>query len=645
MASSLVKIFEPVSLGPMKLRNRLVMPPMSMNYATEDGFVSQRNKDYYEARAKGGVGLIILEATCVESPRGKAFDRQPVLDDDKYIPGFRELAGTIHKHGAKVAMQLHHAGAATHTYTSHMQPVGPSSLAWPGYDSPRELAVSEIKGITAKFAQAAVRAKKAGLDGVEIHGAHFYLFAQFLSPWANTRRDIYGGSLENRGRFLIETLHAVREAVGKDYPVWCRINGQEYGKDNVFTLDEARELSKMLEAAGADALHVSSIGFGDYLGYHTAIMYDPSANLAHLAEAVKKEVKIPVIAVGKISLETGERLLKEGKADLIATGRPLIADPDLPRKCMEGRFEDVRPCIWCRVDGDIWLNAKRSPVRCAVNPTLGHEREYEIKPAPRKKRVLVIGGGPAGMEAARIAALRGHEVMLYEKEKELGGQMFLGSIPPFKDPVRDFTAYLANQLRKLKVKIELGREVDASLARGIKPDVIILATGGSKLIPKIPGHDGGKVAAAEDVLRRKVAVGQKVVIIGGGVVGCETADFLSEEGKQVTILEMLPELASTLGSSMRTRLLVRLRDKKVKMMTRVNVREISAAGIAIVDYNGQSQLIEGETVVIATGFQPRRNLVKMLGQEGFETYLVGDCVEPRDILEAITEGFRAALKI
>ncbi|MFC1916909.1 FAD-dependent oxidoreductase, partial [Chloroflexota bacterium] len=405
---------------------------------------------------------------------------------------------------------------------------------------------------------------------------------------------------------------------------------------------EAKQLSRMLEKAGADALHVSGMGFGDYLGYTTAIMYDPPANLTHLAEAVKKEASIPVIAVGKISLQDGERLLQEGKADLIAIGRSLLTDPDLPNKAAEGKFEDIRPCLWCRVCGDIMLHIKRSGIRCVVNAALGHEREYDITPAERRRRILVIGGGPGGMEAARVAALRGHEVTLCEREPELGGQMLLAALPPCKDPIRDFTNYLIGQIKKSLVHVELGKEVDVSLIKSMKPDVVVLATGGTLLTPRIPGHDSSNVVTAKDVLIRNADLGIKVVVIGGGAIGCETADFLSEDGKEVTVLEMLPEFAITLGSSMRARLLARLARKKVRMMARVNVREISNGGVDIVDSDWQRQSVECDTVVLAIGFEANRSLSEELGHEGIEAYLVGDCVEPRDIMEAVADGFRVA---
>lgn len=641
----LQKLFEPTQIGRMKLKNRLVCPPMVRNYATEDGFVTQRSIDHYERLARGGVGLIIVEATCIESPRGKAFDYQLVLDDDRFIPGFRQLAQAIQQHGARVAVQLHHAGQMTHLYTTHMPGVSPSGACWQGCDPSRELTIAEIRDIVGKFARAAERAKRAGLDAVEIHGAHFYLLSQFLSLAINKRQDGYGGSLENRARFLLEVLKAVKETVGKDSPVWCRINGQEYGMENGLTIEEAQSVAVMLEKAGADAVHVSAVGAGNYAGYTTAIMYDPPANLAHLAEAVKRVVNIPVIAVGKLNLELAEGILREGKADLVAMGRALLVDPDLPLKAAEGRFEDIRPCLWCRTCGDVFLYIKRSGIGCQVNAALGHEREYELKPAEVKKRVLVIGGGPAGMEAARVAALRGHEVMLYEKEPGLGGQMVLAAIPPHKTPIQDFTGYLETQISKLGVKVRTGVEVTPGLVKTLKPDVAILATGVTPLVPPIPGIDSAKVVTAENVLRGKAQVGDKVTIIGGGMVGCEIADYLSEQGKKVTIIEMLPQMAMGMGVSMRTRLLSRLTAKGVVMLTGARCREITERGLIFLNDAGQTQTIEADTVVLAAGSRPNRELCQAVASLVPETYLIGDCVEPHRVMEAVADGFHVARMI
>jgi len=636
----LQKLFEPGQIGTLRLRNRLVCAPMARNYATMEGFVTPRSLDHYETIAKGGVGLIIVEATCIDAPRGKGFHYGLVLDDDRFTEGFGQLAEVIHRHGAKVAVQLHHGGYASPLRTTHMQPVGPSALTLSGYGPCRELTVGEIQEIEGKFASAAGRAKKAGLDALEIHAAHWYLIAQFLSRAFNQRQDQYGGSLENRARFLLEVLRAIREEVGHNFPIWPRINGQEFGVAEGFTLDEAQVLAGMLEQEGADALHVSGRGEGNFLGYHSGNFYDPPGNLAHLAEGVKKAVSIPVIAVGKINLELAEEMLQQGRADLIAMGRNLLVDPELPKKAMEGRFEDIRPCLGCRFCSDV-AHTERRGARCQVNATLGREREGEIKPASYRKRIMIIGSGPAGLEAARVAALRGHEVLLYEKNARLGGQMVFAAAPPHKIPIQEFTNYLIRQINKLGVKIELGTEVTPHLVESLKPDVVILAAGATGLIPNIKNITQKHVRKVEEVLQG-MPVGEKIAIIGGGLVGCEVADYLSKKGKRVTVLEILPEIPKGRCITVMTRLLDRLRGKGVRILTNVRCREITDTGLVFLDEEGQNQQVEADTVVLAAGSKSNRELYQTVAGLVPETYLAGDCLGPGRIAEAVADGFQIA---
>jgi 2,4-dienoyl-CoA reductase-like NADH-dependent reductase (Old Yellow Enzyme family)/thioredoxin reductase len=642
-----VKLFQPVSIGQMSIRNRLVMPPMGTNYATLDGYVTQRSKDYYEARARGGVGLIIVEVTCVDSPVGKTIIRQLAIDDDKFIPGLRELAQTIQRHGAKAAVQLHHAGRAAKMSFTRMQPVAPSAIPDPGgYLSgggylPRELTPSEIAQVVARFAAGAERTKRAGFDGVEIHAAHHYLISQFLSSASNKRQAPYGGELRNRARLLLEVIGAIREAVGKSYPVWCRLNGMEYGIKDGITLEETLEIARLAQEAGVDAIHVSAWPIPVY---RFPAMAEPPGNMVHLAEAVKKVVTVPVIAVGKITPEVGERVLQEGKADLIAMGKALIADPELPNKLASGRLEDIIPCIGCIYCHDTLrdFGTEDGYLCCAVNTMTGREREYAITAARKTKRVLVVGGGPAGMEAARVARLRGHAVMLYEKGRRLGGQLLLARVPPHKDGIDVLINYLAGQVTKLGVNVELGKEVTPQLVEELKPDAVILATGARPLIPEIPGIDRENVVLAEEALAGNARVGDRVVVIGGGLVGCETAEFLVAKAKVVTIVEMLPELAKGVGMDTRRLLLERLAAKGVSMLTGVRCKRVTDRGLTIITGEGKTHTLPVDTIVLAAGAKPNQELFPPLRSMVSEIYLVGDCREPRRILEDIHEASQVA---
>lgn len=634
------RLFEPLRIRQMSLKNRLVMPPMTTNLCDEDGFATDRLKDYYQARADGGVGLVIVEATCVEAPRGKISAREPLIDDDRYLPGLRELARVIQQHGARAAIQLHHGGRHTSSLVTGHQPVAPSPIPSLGHEVPRELTVGEIKEIVCRFAEAAARAKSAGFDAVEIHAASVDLICQFLSAASNKRQDEYGGVLTNRARFLLETLRAVRRVVGVDYPVWCRLNAVEYGIEGGVTLEETRQVARLAEEAGADAIHVTAWGTTDTPLRVLSRPSEPGSQVP-LAEAVKKLLSIPVIAVGRIDLELGERLLREGKADLVAIGRSLVADPQYINKATSERPEDITPCIVCNVCSNV---GRGEVILCSVNAALGKERAYRIKPAEKRRKVLVVGGGPAGMEAARVAALRGHQVTLYEKEPRLGGQLIQASLPPHKDSIEALTGYLATQVRKLGVVVNLGKEADPAVVDQVRPEVVILATGVAPFVPGIPGIDTANVVPAERVLTGKVEVGERVIIMGGEMVGCETADFLAEKGKKVTVTRRGLTMAEKVGAD-RPLVLDRLAKKGVTTLTGVKYEEITGEGLTIIDKGGARQTIGADNIVLATGARPSTELFKALDGKVPEIHLAGDCVQPRRILEAISDGSRIARTI
>ncbi len=650
---NLNNLFAPGQIGRLSLRNRIVMAPMGTRLATPDGYVSQRNKDYYAARAKGGVGLIITELCIVES-RGKSSLRQLCIYDDRFIPGLKELAQAIHEGGAKVAIQLNHTGARASVKVIHQSPVAPSPIPLAPtivtsefrYSSvPHVLTIEEIGQLVSCYTQAAVRAQKAGFDAVEVHGAHRYLVDQFLSSTWNLREDIYGGTLENRARFFVRIVEAIKEAVGHDYPVLCRMDGDQPGLTAGLTVSDACEVARMLETAGADAIDVTTVGAGVFSHLDHALMGHARGQLLYADRKVKEAVNIPIIAVGRWSVELAERALREGDIDFAAFGRALIADPELPNKARYGRLDDIRPCLGCTTCL-ARSQALGEDLGCVVNAAVGKEADYTIKPAPKSKKVLVIGGGPAGMEASRVAALRGHRVELHERENKLGGQLLLAAMPPHKEEVGLLTRYLVNQLGKLGVKIEVSKEVTVAAVEDMNPDVVVFATGVIPLIPNIPGIKRYNVVTAESALQDTSKVGQKVIVIGGGLIGCETAEFLAEKGKEVSIVEILEKLAGGVVSPMREPLLARLLARGVRFFLGFECQEVTESGLVVTDNRSKrNRTVEGDTIVLAVGSKPNINLWEELKGRTPETYVIGDCAEVRDIQSAIGDGARVALHI
>ena len=637
------KLFQPIRINQMTLTNRVVLPAMGNNYGSDAGFVTEQQIDYYAERAKGGAGLLITEMVSIDSPVGQRGAQQLRIDDDKYIPNFRKLTEQIHKAGSKMAMQLCHAGLLAASDKFLLQTVAPSPVEHFGQKVTKELSTAEIEEIINHFVQGAIRAKAANFDGVEVHAAHSYLLAHFLSPYFNKRKDDFGGSVENRARILIEIISSIRQSVGLTYPIWCRMNGIEYGLEGGQTLDQSKQIARMAEKAGCDAIHVSAGGYGSYYGYNRAQMGQPRGNMAELAAEIKKVIGIPVIAVGRIDLQLGEQLLREGKADLIAIGRGHIADPHLLKKASEGRFDEIRPCLSCNVCVDD-LTMLDVTLHCSVNACVGQERACKITKAAKIKNVLIAGGGPAGMEAAITATLRGHKVIIYEQQSQLGGKLILAATPPHKDEIGPFKDYLVSQVKKSGIQVELGKKVTLSVIKKLQPDVLVLAAGSLPLFPKIPGIQCPNVILAEEVLSGR-ETGQKVIVIGGGLVGCETAEFLAQQKKSVTIVEMLAEIATGVGHSFKAGLVNRLSASGVTMLTGMQCQKITANSAVVAGKSGDEQPINADTIVLAVGAKPNGELAKTAAATVPEIYVVGDCLEPRRIINAIGEGRRTGMII
>jgi len=647
-------LFSPIRIGTMELKNRIVMPPMSNGYGAADGTVTEKMLDYYEARAKGGVGLVIVEATAVNDVR-KHLPISPGLFDDKQIPSWRELAKAVHSHGAKLATQLMDAGPESLSFLSGVQPVGPSPVAGRTFRQvPRELSIEEIEGVINDFAEAARRGREAGLDAIEIHAAHGYaMVGSFLSPFFNKRTDVYGGSLEGRLKLLVEITKRIKAKAGRDFPIIVRISGDDRVPGGR-TLQETQFIAPILVEAGVDAFEVSGGTIPTAFWGVVPPSGTPLALNAPFAEAVKRVVSVPVICVGRInSPQLAEFILESGKADLVSMGRALMADPELPKKAAAGDLEDIAPCVADNF-GCIGSAMSGRPVTCIVNPAMGREKEMAIVPAEKPKRVLVAGGGPAGLEAARVAALRGHQVTLFEKEHKLGGQVNLASIPPYMQEMSQLVKYLSCQVEKAGVNVWLGREVTPELVEEMKPDVVIVATGAVPLVPDdIPGLDKERVVTAWDILAGKAATtARNVVILGGGLVGCETADFLAETGDNpvvgrtaVTIVEMLEGVALDMASEARHLLMQRLRDKGVKILTSAKVKEILDDGVLFIRSGQEESIHNVDTIVLALGARAVDHLSEKIRDKVAEVYVIGDAKEPRKVLEATAEGAEVGREI
>lgn len=649
-----MKVFESCRIGSMELRNRLVMAPMSCNLCA-DGAPTDRMVSFFEERAKGGVGLVTIGDGIVDAPLGNNVKESLVVDDDKYVPALKKLTDAVKAYGAKICLQLSHAGrragrVSKQGYlevTRGRMPVAPSPIAHPvpGHVVPRELTREEIREIVEKFGLAARRTIEAGFDAVGLHCAHMYLCGQFMSPWANQRRDEYGGDFDGRLRFVLEVIDRIKRETAGAYPIIVRMNGEEPQGGN--SLEDIREIARRLETAGADAIHVS-VGFGAPTKTPGLIpsvppMRAPAGCIVHLAENIKKAVSIPVIAVGKLGdLSAAERVLQEGCADMIALGRTLIADPCLPRKGAEGRFDEIRPCIYC-CEGCLKNVLERDePVACSVNPAAGRELEVQVTPTERPKRVLVIGGGPGGMQAAITAAQRGHRVTLFEKGPELGGDLILAAKPPGKKDIEQFRRYLVGQLRKTGVEVRVAEGVSSAWIDEITPDCAVIATGGRPIELRIPGLCGRTALGPAMVLTGAEIPGTRILVIGGGSVGCELAEFLCEQGKEVTIIELMDEIARDMDRINRLQLVMSLEDHGVRILTKTRVISAGSEGI-LVEGPGTQETIQADHIVVAVGkFSQEDDLDEMIRERVPEIYLIGDKQRPAGILEAVRDGFDVA---
>lgn len=674
----LERLFEPGRIGTMRLKNRITMAPMGTQMYAE-GHVTEQLKDYYEARAQGGVSLITIDHLKISYPVGAGKKNTARIDDDKFVPGLAALLDVVHRHDVRMVAQLGHMGPAD-IASEGRQPLAASSLMRQAdythppssvvdYSQPRAMTQSEIAHTTEQFVQAALRAKKAGFDAVQVHAANRYLLASFVSPYWNRRDDGYGGDLEGRARFTLEVVRAIRAEVGPEYPILCRVNGEERDVEGGVTAELAARFCRLLQEAGVDGIDVSSM-------HPHSPEYAPGFNIA-AAHAIKQAVDIPVNVAGRIDPLLAEAMLRAGKCDFVTIGRPLIADPELPNKAAAGRLDDAVPCVYC-------VNCLAVDRECTVNPAWGKERAYAIVPAARKRRVMVIGGGPGGMEAARVAAMRGHAVTLYERESSLGGQLRLASL--LREEYADLIRYHVAQMDQLGVRVETGREITAELVDALHPDAVVLAAGARAITPPIPGIERANVYGAADIrammqgqlragdatkqldakrlasyaglallrssagarIARRVLdhwtpFGKRVVIVGRGLPGIELGHFLAERGAQVHLVDTRPDLpfGARPMPVLREYMNAELEKHGARKHLAQRYAGIDDHGFAFVDAEGREQVLATDSVIIAAEFAPNDELVSAVRAGGRELHVIGDCARPCGILDAMRDGAAA----
>jgi len=687
VSTSFSHLMSPGRIGSLQLKNRIFMTAMGDNLAEEDGMCGARTRAYYAARAKGGAALLTVGSVSVGYPVGSNCQWQVALSGDRHIPSIRGVADVVHEHGAKLALQLHFGGLVAMTDMKEGRPVWCPSIPLPPKPGDvmdgfllEEIANADfanVKDVSFKvmtaqdaehliqmFADAAARAKEAGADGVELHGGHGYIFSSFISPASNRRDDEYGGPLENRARLLLDTVRAVRSQVGQDYPVWCKIDEEEFGKPDGIKIEDAKKLAVLLQEAGVDAITASSYADQSQGKYHSG------SNIPHKPELmipgaiqIKSVLDIPVITSGRIEPEAADKYIGEGKFDFIAMGRKLLADPELPNKLKAGKPEEVRPCIYCYACVSQIYFSKN--VKCAVNPETAFERERAITPAEAKKHIVVIGGGPGGMESARRLTLKGHKVTLLEQSDRLGGTVQFASIA--YAPNERILNWLKRQVSELPIDVRLKTKATPELLKSLNPDEVVVAVGAVRTMPPIPGNDRPNVFSGDemrhlvlgddlDALKGKTSwttrlaakagaltgvtkspemireatkawmpLGEHIVIIGGELVGLELAEFLAERGRKVTVVDEAPRLGAGIYIVRRWRALSEARDLGVSLLPGMKNIAIGNERVTFDDEDGQHHVVEANNVIVAKGAVGNMALADSLKAAGFKVHTVGDC--------------------
>lgn len=637
---SFPRLFAPGKIGSMEVRNRIIGSPMERNYCTAEGRVTQRYVDYLEARARGGIGLLYTEATYVD-PRGKGREFQMGLHDDDLIPDFKRLVAAVQRHGARIGPELNYGGRVVDPVVSGLQSRAPSVVPYVGAGgaSPVAFDRDEIRDIVEFFAAAARRAIAAGCDFIGIHGAHGYLLSQFVSPFCNHRDDEYGGDLQGRSRFPLEVVAAIRRTIGPDIPLLYRISGDEH-QTNGTTLADVCAFAPQLQAAGVDLIDVSA-GMYETNWWITQPMEMPQGVLAPLARAVRATVQVPVSVSGRITdPSVAEHVLESGDADFVTLGRAMHADPEFPNKARDGRLDDICTCIACN-QGCSDAHARGLPIVCLVNTATGREREYAIRPAAQGKRIVVVGAGPAGLEAARVLALRGHRVTVLERSSEPGGQLILNRFVPGREEMAGHVPWLAGAAAKAGARLEFNVDADAPMVMGEQPDIVVVATGAMPGIPQIPGVMNSPVVNAYDVLRRPIGGIGRALVIGGGIRGVGVARMLAEKGVEIVLVEAGAELVTDIASRSRRFQIQGLADRSnITVHRGVTVEKLNERSAVLCNGKEQWEIGDIDIVVPTRLLVPVNDLANALYEQanGPSIYLVGDCVHPRNALDAIHEA-------